>query len=58
VVMHDLSGSSIRAAMAIIDRLQAEGFQFVTLSELARLHEVRIRAGAVYRDFPPPQPLK
>ena len=58
VVMHDLSGSSVRAAMTVIDRLQAEGYQFVTLSELARLHKVRVRAGTVYRDFPPPQPLK
>lgn len=58
VLMHDMSGSSIKAATAVIDRLQREGFQFVTLSELARLHRVRIHSGEIYRSFPPPETVK
>lgn len=58
VVLHDLSRSSVSAALQVIDRLQQEGFQFVTLSELARLHEVRIKAGEIYRAFPPPEKIK
>lgn len=58
VVLHDLSKTSVNAALQVIDRLQAEGFRFVTLSELARLHEVRIRAGTIYRAFPPPEEIK
>lgn len=58
VVMHDLSESSIRSAIRMIDRLRAQGFRFVTLSELARLHKVRIRSGQIYRCFPPPEKIK
>ena len=34
ILLHDASGSSIEAALQIIDCLQAEGYQFVTVEEL------------------------
>ena len=51
VLLHDMSDSSVEAALAIIDELQAQGFQFVTASELARLKGISIRPGQVYERF-------
>lgn len=53
VLLHDLSDSSVDAALAIIDRLKAEGFAFVTVSELAKLRDADIIPGQMYRKFPP-----
>ena len=52
VVLHDMTDSSVDAALAIIDQLQKDGFQFVTVSELARLRDVRIKPGRTYEKFP------
>ena len=52
VLLHDMSDSSVDAAFAIIDRLQEEGFTFVTLSELADLRDVKVKPGKSYRSFP------
>lgn len=52
VLLHDMTMSSVNAALNIIDQLQKDGFRFVTVSELARLREVRIRAGRTYEKFP------
>ena len=53
VLLHDMSDSSVDAALNIIDQLQAKGFRFVTVSELARLRGVTLRPGGVYTSFPP-----
>ena len=53
VLLHDMSDSSVDAALAIIDELQSQGFQFVTVSELAKIREINIKAGKTYRSFPP-----
>lgn len=53
ILLHDMSASSVQAALDIVDVLQAQGYRFVTVSELARLRRVRIKPGAVYRSFPP-----
>lgn len=55
VLLHDMSGSSVDAALRIVDQLQAQGFTFVTVSELARLRDVDIVPGKMYRSFPPPE---
>ena len=34
ILMHDMSDSSVDAALAIIDRLEEAGYRFVTVSEL------------------------
>ena len=53
VLLHDMSASSVQAALDIIDSLQKEGFRFVTASELARLRGVKIQPGQTYKKFPP-----
>ena len=55
ILLHDMTDSSVRAALDIIDSLEKEGFRFVTVSELAELRDVRITPGQVYRSFPPRQ---
>lgn len=52
VLMHDMSNSSVDAALAIIDILQARGFEFVTVSELARLRGQAVTPGKIYTCFP------
>ena len=53
VLLHDMTDSSVDAALAIIDHLQAQGFSFVTVSELAKLRREEVKPGAVYTCFPP-----
>lgn len=53
ILLHDLSDSSVDAALSIIDRLQHEGFQFVTVSQLASLRGVSPQPGKTYTCFPP-----
>ena len=52
ILMHDMSDSSVTAALEIIDRLKTQGFQFVTVSELAELRGVKIQPGETYKSFP------
>ena len=53
ILMHDMSASSVQAALDIVDELQKQGYRFVTASELARLRKVSLKPGKVYRKFPP-----
>lgn len=55
ILLHDMTMSSVRAALGIVDELQKRGFRFVTASELARQREMRIRPGKTYYKFPPVQ---
>ena len=48
-----MSNSSVHAALEIIDRLEQEGYQFVTVSELARLRGRAMEAGSLYTNFRP-----
>ena len=51
ILLHDMSDSSVDAALAIIDKLQKEGFRFVTASELAKAKNVPLIAGKKYLRF-------
>lgn len=51
ILLHDMSDSSVEAALAIVDELKAQGFTFVTATELARLQGVTIHPGSVYNRF-------
>lgn len=53
VLLHDMSMSSVQAALDIVDVLQKQGYRFVTVSELAKLRRARIRPGEIYKHFPP-----
>lgn len=52
VLLHDMTTSSVEAALAIVDALLEEDFEFVTVSELARLRNVKLKPGQVYTKFP------
>ena len=52
ILLHDMSASSVQAALDIVDELQKRGYRFVTASELARLRKVSLKPGQVYRKFP------
>ena len=51
ILLHDMSDSSVKAALDIVDKLKQEGFIFVTVSELARLKGITIEPGKVYSRF-------
>lgn len=52
ILLHDMSDSSVRAALDIVDSLKERGFTFVTASELARLRGTKLQPGKVYTAFP------
>ena len=52
ILLHDMSDSSVTAALRIIDVLKARGFRFVTASELAEIKGITPEPGEVYSRFP------
>ena len=52
VLLHDMTTSSVQAALDIVDTLMEENFEFVTVSELAKLRNTRLKPGQVYTRFP------
>lgn len=52
ILLHDMSDSSVTAALKIVDLLQARGFQFVTASELAEIKGITPTPGKIYCRFP------
>ena len=50
ILMHDMSTSSVSAALAIVDELTARGFRFTTVSRLAA--GCTLRPGEIYGSFP------
>lgn len=52
VLLHDMSESSVKAALDIVDQLLEEDFEIVTVSELVRVRNVRLIPGKVYKAFP------
>ncbi len=53
ILLHDMSTASVDAALDIVDALLKEDYEFVTVSELARLRGLRPKGGIVYKKFPP-----
>ncbi len=51
ILLHDMSDSSVDAALMIVDALQARGFRFVTASELAQAKRCTLIPGKVYSCF-------
>ena len=52
VLLHDMSDSSVDAALAIVDRLQEQDFEFVTVSEMVYLRQAKLVPGKEYTAFP------
>lgn len=53
ILLHDMTMTSVQAALEIVDALQQQGYQFVTASQLAKIRNTPIRPGKVYHRFPP-----
>lgn len=51
ILLHDMSDSSVKATLMIIDELLEEGFRFVTVSELAQAKSITPVPGTEYRRF-------
>jgi len=49
ILLHDIYPTSVDAALRVVDRLQAEGYWFVTVEELLRLNGIEPEAGVMYR---------
>lgn len=59
ILLHDMSDSSVDAALAVIDALKPQGWEFVTVSRLAQLRKVYPEEGRTYANFPlPPEEIK
>lgn len=48
ILLHDFYPTSVDAALELIDQLQMEGYTFVTVEELFRIHGVTPKAGQLY----------
>lgn len=51
ILMHDIHTESVDAAIELIPKLQEEGYQLVTVSELAAAKGETLQNGGVYTDF-------
>lgn len=51
ILLHDMSDSSVNAALEIVDTLQRRGFRFVTVSELAEAKGITPTPGGNYYAF-------
>jgi len=49
ILLHDIYPSSVEAALRLVDALEAQGYEFVTVEELLRAGGIRPRAGVMYR---------
>jgi len=49
ILLHDIYPTSVDAALRVVDRLQAEGYWFVTVEELLKLNGIEPEAGVMYR---------
>lgn len=53
ILMHDVYGTTVDAVAGIIDDLRAAGYEFRTVSELARERGIILKAGTSYGSFRP-----
>ena len=53
ILLRDNSASGVRQTLTLADRLLEEGFEIVTVSELANLRNVSLKPGRTYDCFPP-----
>lgn len=53
ILVHDIHASTIEAVPGMIDDLRAQGYEFLTISELAKVRGVNLENGAAYGSFRP-----
>lgn len=51
VLMHDIYSTSVDAAEILIPQLIEDGYELVTIHELASVHGIELQAGITYGDF-------
>jgi len=51
ILLHDMTDSSVEAALEIVDTLKAQGYQFLTVSQLAMLNLTHLSSGRKYNSF-------
>lgn len=51
ILMHDMSDSFVDAALKIVDTLLAQGYSFVTASQLAARRKALLTPGTIYAHF-------
>ena len=51
ILMHDIHPWSVKAVKKIIPELRKQGFEFVTISEMAKYKKVSLKKGIAYYDF-------
>ena len=49
ILLHDIYQPSVEAALEIVDRLQEQGYWFVTVEELLKLSGIEAQPGVMYR---------
>ena len=54
ILLHDLYGTSVQAALRLVDALQQEGYRFCTVSELAEKTGEPLQPGRIYKCFAAP----
>ena len=52
VLLHDMSDSSVKAALDIVDVLLEKDYEIVTVSRLVRIRDVKLKPGQMYNRFP------
>lgn len=53
ILMHDIYPTSVDSIPGLVDSLRASGYEFVTVSELAKMRHVPLVPGEAYRNFRP-----
>lgn len=52
VLLHDMTSSSVQAALDIIDSLMAQDYRIVSVAELIQIRRTKLIPGQVYTSFP------
>ena len=50
ILLHDCYPTSVEAALEVIDRLQAQGVEFLTVEQLLRQKGIEVLPGRIFRD--------
>lgn len=53
ILLHDMTDSTVQAALNAVDTLQAQGYHFLTVSQLSMLRLKHLCAGKIFSCFPP-----
>lgn len=57
VLLHDMTDSSVQAALDIVDALMRQDYRIVSVAELVQIRRVKLKPGQVYTSFPKKEEL-